>query len=152
MTPERSGRVSSVTSDNGQWGVSVPILRMQSLRILPVSRCSRQLESVNTSGFRGTAVATQGIEHSKFQETERVINPMAGDSEVLTVKEVCELLRVHPSTVYKLLRQGKLPCFRVGSEWRFRKDLVMSWMAQSSMEAQQMRRVIETGVNGGSRH
>ena len=73
---------------------------------------------------------------------------MAGDSEVLTVKEVCELLRVHPSTVYKLLRQGKLPSFRVGSEWRFRKDLVMSWMAQRSMEAQQMRRVIMTGVNG----
>jgi excisionase family DNA binding protein len=103
-------------------------------------------------GFAARLLRPRGVEHSKFQETERVINPMAGDSEVLTVKEVCELLRVHPSTVYKLLRQGKLPSFRVGSEWRFRKDLVMSWMAQRSMEAQQMRRVIETGVNGGSRH
>ena len=32
--------------------------------------------------------------------------------EVLTVKEFCELLRVHPSTVYKLIRQDKIPRFR----------------------------------------
>jgi len=59
-------------------------------------------------------------ELSKFQETERLINPMAGDSEVLTVKEVCVLLRVHPNTVYKMVRHGKIPSFRIGTEWRFR--------------------------------
>jgi len=91
-------------------------------------------------------------ELSKFQETERLINPMAGDSEVLTVKEVCVLLRVHPSTVYKMVRHGKIPSFRIGTEWRFRKDLIMRWMAQRSMEAQRVRKIIETGVNGGSHH
>src|SRR5258708_40102973 len=34
-------------------------------------------------------------------------------------KEVCDLLKVHPSTVYKLTREGKIPGFRIGSEWRF---------------------------------
>jgi len=77
---------------------------------------------------------------------------MAGDSEVLTVKEVCVLLRVHPSTVYKMVRHGKIPSFRIGTEWRFRKDLIMRWMAQRSMEAQRVRKIIETGVNGGSHH
>lgn len=53
---------------------------------------------------------------------------MADDQDILTVKEICELLRVHPSTVYKLLREGKIPGFRIGNEWRFRRDVIMRWM------------------------
>ena len=73
---------------------------------------------------------------------------MAGDYEILTVKEICELLRVHPTTVYKLIRQGKIPSFRIGSEWRFRKDLILRWLAKQSMYAWELGKVIESGVNG----
>jgi excisionase family DNA binding protein len=55
---------------------------------------------------------------------------MADDQEVLTVKEVCDLLRVHPTTLYKLAKQGKIPSFRVGTDWRFRKDAVLRWMVE----------------------
>ena len=71
------------------------------------------------------------------------------DDDILTVKELCELLQVHQSTVYKLVRRGSIPGFRVGSDWRFRRDVIMRWMAQRSMEAQQVRKVIDTGINGG---
>ena len=74
------------------------------------------------------------------------------DDDILTVKEISNLLRLHPATVYKLVKQGKIPSFRIGSEWRFRKDVIMRWMAQRSMEAQQVRKVIDTGVDGGARH
>ncbi len=77
---------------------------------------------------------------------------MADDQDILTVKEICELLRVHPSTVYKLLREGKIPGFRIGNEWRFRRDVIMRWMTQWSTETQQVRKVIDTGIDGGSRH
>ena len=77
---------------------------------------------------------------------------MADDHDILTVKEICDLLRVDPSTVYKLVRQGKIPSFRVGNELRFRKDVIMRWMTQRSTETQQVRKVIDTGVDGGSRH
>jgi excisionase family DNA binding protein len=40
---------------------------------------------------------------------------MTGDHQILTVKEVSEMLGVHPSTVYKLIREGKIPSFRVGN-------------------------------------
>jgi excisionase family DNA binding protein len=53
------------------------------------------------------------------------------DDDILTVKEIRDLLRVHPSTVYKLIRQGKIPSFRIGSEWRFRKDVILRLMAES---------------------
>jgi excisionase family DNA binding protein len=76
---------------------------------------------------------------------------MASDQEVLTVKEICDLLRVHPSTIYKLIRDDKIPSFQVGAEWRFRKDVILRWMAEKSMQSRQVRKVIEAGVNGGGR-
>ena len=76
---------------------------------------------------------------------------MAEDQEVLTVKDVCDLLRVHPSTLYKMIKEGKVPTFRIGSKWRFRKDAILRWMAEKSMQSRQVRKVIEAGVNGGSR-
>src|SRR5579864_3794330 len=45
-------------------------------------------------------------------------------NEVLTVKELGKLLRVQSITIYKLIRQDKIPRFRVGIEWRFRTDAV----------------------------
>ena len=46
---------------------------------------------------------------------------------VLTVRELSEYLRVHPTTVYRLLRAKQLPGFRVGSEWRFSIDVIDRW-------------------------
>ena len=51
------------------------------------------------------------------------MKPMASERDSLTVREVCELLRIHPTMVYKLVRQGKIPSFRIGSCWRFRTGL-----------------------------
>ena len=76
------------------------------------------------------------------------MKPMASDREFLTAREVGNLLRVHPTTVYKLVRQGKIPSFRIGSYWRFRTDLIERWMAEKSIYARQVRKVIESGANG----
>jgi len=37
-------------------------------------------------------------------------------SRVMTVKELSEYLKVHPSTVYRQLKRGGLPAFKVGSD------------------------------------
>jgi excisionase family DNA binding protein len=42
-------------------------------------------------------------------------------NEVLTVAEVAAFLRVNRSTIYKLIRRGELPAFKVGSDWRFNR-------------------------------
>lgn len=49
-------------------------------------------------------------------------------SEILTLREVAELLRVHPNTVYRLARSGKLPAFKAGTDWRFARRDVEAWM------------------------
>ena len=42
-------------------------------------------------------------------------------NEVLTVSEVATFLRVNRSTVYKLIRRGEIPAFKIGSDWRFNR-------------------------------
>ena len=54
---------------------------------------------------------------------------IAQPSKVLTVREVSDYLRVHPSTIYRLLRQRQLPAFRVGSDWRFNVEAIDRWRA-----------------------
>lgn len=43
---------------------------------------------------------------------------------LLTVKEVSTLLRIHRPKVYDLVRDGTLQGFKVGSDWRIRRDSV----------------------------
>lgn len=44
--------------------------------------------------------------------------------EVMTVKEVAEYLRVAESTVYRYVKSGYLPAWKLGGSWRFsRKSL-----------------------------
>jgi excisionase family DNA binding protein len=47
---------------------------------------------------------------------------MASEHKTLTVKEIGVMLRVHPSTIYRLIRQGKIPSFRIGKHWRFHQS------------------------------
>jgi putative molybdopterin biosynthesis protein len=44
------------------------------------------------------------------------------DDELLTIKEVASLLKASKFTVYRLMRQGELPCIRKGKRFtRIRK-------------------------------
>ena len=47
--------------------------------------------------------------------------------ESYTVNEVAKALKLHPYTIRRLCREGKIPCFKFGGQWRFRKDEVVKW-------------------------
>jgi len=42
--------------------------------------------------------------------------------DILTIREVAEYLKINEKTAYRLAAEGKLPGFKVGGAWRFRKD------------------------------
>lgn len=42
--------------------------------------------------------------------------------ETYTVDEVAEALKLHPYTIRRLCREGKIPCFKFGGQWRFDKN------------------------------
>ncbi len=43
------------------------------------------------------------------------------------VEEVSEYLRVHPYTVRRLAREGKIPAFKAGGQWRFDTEEIEDW-------------------------
>lgn len=47
-----------------------------------------------------------------------------------TVQEVATYLRMRPVTIYKHARAGKLPCFKVGANWRFKKSTIDRWITE----------------------
>lgn len=55
-------------------------------------------------------------------------------SRIITVRELAAYLRVHPTTVYRLVRQEKLPSFRVGSDWRFDREAIERWMSEKQTQ------------------
>ena len=57
------------------------------------------------------------------------------DSEFLTAEEVAEYLRLPLSTVYKLVQDKRLPGFKVGKHWRFRKDSIQKWIKDQEQSA-----------------
>jgi excisionase family DNA binding protein len=46
---------------------------------------------------------------------------------ILNVSELSKYLQIHKTTIYRLLREGKLPGFRIGSDWRFNVDAIEQW-------------------------
>lgn len=47
---------------------------------------------------------------------------------LLTLKEVAKLLRLSPQTLYKMLEQGEIPAVKIGSQWRFDREQLKSWL------------------------
>ena len=52
--------------------------------------------------------------------------------EILTIKDVAAYLKVNERTVYRLAASKKIPAFKVGNAWRFRKDELDQWIRQQS--------------------
>jgi excisionase family DNA binding protein len=50
--------------------------------------------------------------------------------KVMTMDEVAEYLRVHRTTIYRLIKRHKIPAFRVGKNWRFNIEDVNRWLQQ----------------------
>ncbi len=54
---------------------------------------------------------------------------------VMTVQEVADYLRVNQRTVYRLAVGRKLPGFKVGTTWRFKRADIDGWIAAQSLVA-----------------
>jgi excisionase family DNA binding protein len=53
-------------------------------------------------------------------------------TQIMTPKEAAKYLGLHVVTVYRLIKKGNLPCFRVGGQWRFKKDLLDEWIEKNT--------------------
>ena len=53
--------------------------------------------------------------------------PMA-EKTFLTVEDVAKRFGVNSTTVYRLVKRGRLPGFKVGKQWRFSEVRLREWI------------------------
>lgn len=58
------------------------------------------------------------------------------NDEILTIRQVAELLKINEKTAYKLASAGKLPGFKVGGSWRFDRQEIANWIKRKVEEQQ----------------
>jgi excisionase family DNA binding protein len=54
--------------------------------------------------------------------------------EVLTIRELANLLKINEKTAYKLAAGGKIPGFKVGGSWRFERQEIADWIRRKVEE------------------
>jgi len=50
--------------------------------------------------------------------------------EIMTAKDVADYLNLHPLTVHKYAREGKIPAFKIGTDWRFHRKYIERWIKE----------------------
>jgi excisionase family DNA binding protein len=60
--------------------------------------------------------------------------PAAAPSQIMTVAELADYLRVDASTAYRQVRQHQIPAFKIGGAYRFDKDAIKKWMTDAQLK------------------
>ena len=56
-------------------------------------------------------------------------------AEWLTVKEICDYLKVTKITAYRRALEGKMPASKIGRQWRFNKERIDNWLLERKKKA-----------------
>lgn len=55
-------------------------------------------------------------------------------TELLTIEELCNLLKISPTTAYRLVSSGELKCFRIGRVWRIPRECANEYIKTHSYQ------------------
>lgn len=56
-------------------------------------------------------------------------------TDILTIREVAEYLKLNEKTTYRLAAEGEIPGFKVGGAWRFRRLDIDQWIEDKKIES-----------------
>ena len=57
---------------------------------------------------------------------------MVDSREVMNIRQASQYLGVSPDTLYKYVGEQKIPAFKLGNRWRFKKSKLDQWMEEKS--------------------
>jgi excisionase family DNA binding protein len=60
------------------------------------------------------------------------LEDMAESPEVMNIRQASQYLGVSPDTLYKYVYEEKIPAFKLGNRWKFKKTILDQWMEQQS--------------------
>ncbi len=52
---------------------------------------------------------------------------------LMDFNEVKKYLKISRATLYKLLHEKKIPAFKIGGQWRFKKEKLDKWMEDNEV-------------------
>lgn len=58
---------------------------------------------------------------------------MAESREVMNIREASQYLGISADTLYKYVSEAKIPAFKLGNRWKFKKTILDAWMERQSM-------------------
>jgi excisionase family DNA binding protein len=61
---------------------------------------------------------------------------MADAREVMNIRQASQYLGVSPDTLYKYVSEEKIPAFKLGNRWKFKKSILDSWMENKSLNSE----------------
>ena len=59
--------------------------------------------------------------------------------EVMNIRQASRYLGVSPDTLYKYVSEEKIPAFKLGNRWKFKKSILDSWMENKSLTGENER-------------
>ena len=60
---------------------------------------------------------------------------MAQHKEVMNIREASQYLGISPDTLYKYVSLERIPDFKLGNRWRFKKTVLDEWMEMKSKKS-----------------
>lgn len=64
-------------------------------------------------------------------------------SEVLNADDACTYLQLSKVGLYKLVRKGQIPGFKLGAVWRFHKESLDKWIQERIQEDTASRSIVK---------
>ncbi len=65
-----------------------------------------------------------------MQTRAKEVKKMNSD-EILNINQVAKYIGIHKITLYRLIKSEKIPAFKIGRQWRFKKKLLDKWMEEN---------------------
>jgi len=62
---------------------------------------------------------------------------MAEIREVMDIRAALNYLGVSSETLYKYVHEEKIPAFKLGNRWKFKKTILDRWMERQSAQFEQ---------------
>jgi len=56
------------------------------------------------------------------------INKETNMENWLTLEQISEYLQISTSSTYKMAQAGRIPAYKVGRQWRFKKEEIDRWV------------------------
>lgn len=65
---------------------------------------------------------------------------MTSPREVMNVREASEYLGISPDTLYRYVYQDRIPAFKLGNRWKFKKTILDRWIERKISRSGNRRR------------